>query len=297
MRGHLTKLWRESATLIMLARNGGLRSPFDYRVLLLERNSKSRFMPNREVFPGGVIDKCDFADEWMELYEKSFQKLEDFSRILDIKKPRPPIFRKSNTSIPTEIAFRICAIRETFEESGILLLRSMSKGESENSLSWGAASVFEDLPTEEVQRWRTAVHNDGSQFIHLCRFLQSVPDVWALTEWSDWLTPASVKIRFDTVFFMCFVNYEPVAQHDNKEMIESKWKTPVEAVVDTIKKKALFGPPQLYNALQFCGFTSWETFKEFQQSRAHEGCDQMLTIILKCKDGIVAVKPGDDLYP
>lgn len=52
--------------------------------------------------------------------------------------------------------------------------------------------------------------------------MKSVPDIWSLGEWADWLTPPDFKIRFDTVFFICFVDHEPVSQHDNKEMTHSQ---------------------------------------------------------------------------
>ena len=71
--------WREAATLILTARCVSLpstihttihttRQPtleaatFDYRVLMLQRSSRSKFMPNAFVFPGGVVDQGDMAE-------------------------------------------------------------------------------------------------------------------------------------------------------------------------------------------------------------------------------------------
>ena len=80
--------WREAATLILTARCASLpstihttihttnlpttstttRQPtleaatFDYRVLMLQRSSRSKFMPNAFVFPGGVVDQGDMAE-------------------------------------------------------------------------------------------------------------------------------------------------------------------------------------------------------------------------------------------
>ncbi len=66
------KYWREAATLLLVVRNGHgiVRSPFDYRVLMLKRSSKSKFMPNAYVFPGGVVDQTDFDQDWLKIFEK-----------------------------------------------------------------------------------------------------------------------------------------------------------------------------------------------------------------------------------
>ena len=52
----------------------------------------------------------------------------------------------------------------------------------------------------------------------LFRELQCFPDVWSLIEWSDWLTPRNSKRRYDTVFYMCFVETKPSASPDGIEV-------------------------------------------------------------------------------
>lgn len=54
------------------------------------------------------------------------------------------------------------------------------------------------------------------------RKFECVPDVWSLSEWSNWLTPASLSKRFDTMFYLCFLDNEPTVLHDEKEMTHSK---------------------------------------------------------------------------
>ena len=68
--------WRNASTLIVIARNSILppqqkiNSRFDYKVLMLKRSSKSGFMPNRQVFPGGAFSPgADDDPEWMKLFE------------------------------------------------------------------------------------------------------------------------------------------------------------------------------------------------------------------------------------
>ena len=40
---------------------------FDYRVLMVKRSSKSKFMPNAYVFPGGVVAEADTSGGWLEV--------------------------------------------------------------------------------------------------------------------------------------------------------------------------------------------------------------------------------------
>ena len=132
------------------------------------------FQPNNYVFPGGMIDKADFSTEWMDLYQQSFTQLgKGFSALLDMKGPRPPMFQKSQSDVPTEIALRICAIRETFEESGVLLLKRL--GEERNATNCTFANTTELLPVPELQSWREQVHHNASNFLVMCRL-----DKWFL---------------------------------------------------------------------------------------------------------------------
>ena len=49
-----------------------------------------------------------------------------------------------------------------------------------------------------------------------------MPDVWSLSEWSNWLTPANLPRRYDTLFYTCFLEKEPAVLLDGKEMTHSK---------------------------------------------------------------------------
>ena len=94
----------------------------------------------------------------MELFKHSFAKFgRDFTSLVNIQGPRPPVLKKSTTDIPSEVAFRICAIRETFEESGILLLKSLADEQQSH------------LNTEDIQSWRKKVYADASKFFTMCR--------------------------------------------------------------------------------------------------------------------------------
>ncbi|KAK2567275.1 Acyl-coenzyme A diphosphatase NUDT19 [Acropora cervicornis] len=169
-------------------------------------------LPNKYVFPGGVVEeKADFSNDWMQLFKRSFSEFgADFAPLVNIRGPRPPLLRKSTTDIPSEVGLRICAIRETFEESGILLLRSLTNKQ------------HTQLDLQDVQNWRKQVYADPLNFFIMCRELECVPDVWSLSEWSNWLTPTSFTRRYDTLFYISFLEKEPAVFLDDKEMIHSK---------------------------------------------------------------------------
>ena len=74
------------------------------------------------------------------------------------------------TPIVGEVAFRICAIREMFEEAGVLLVRDKNDVPPLLDLLPGAFSpAVKILPEATRELWRTRVHNDAMEFLTLCK--------------------------------------------------------------------------------------------------------------------------------
>lgn len=235
------KHWRESASLIIASKKMAMKQPNPnllkklmktqpeqienkneefLRLLLLKRKPGSSFMPSMYVFPGGASDKSDFSREWLDLIGcKNNNLLHLFTR----GKTGSPIFSTIRESpfcdVPSEIALRITAIRETFEESGILLGRPMTDLQDLPLSSLSAhpiCSTYCNLPTQVSLEWRKQVISDSSNFIHMCNELKMVPDIWSLYEWSNWLTPLLQNARFDTAFFLCCVDEAPLILDSNE---------------------------------------------------------------------------------
>lgn len=114
-----------------------------------------------------MTDNADFSPEWKEIYAQNTEwqsTLDSLPKSLDA---HPPIYiRPRNAAIPPEIGFRICAIRETFEESGVLLLKK-NNSPIKNSMALYGNNL--SLAVSELQKWRKIVHEDASQFLRLCR--------------------------------------------------------------------------------------------------------------------------------
>lgn len=215
--------WREAATLLLAAGRPGPppRSPpgpFDYELLLLQRSPRSGFMPGAHVFPGGLAEAADFSAEWLGLLPAA-----PLCGLRPVRPPPPgssraPLFATDRTRLgsplPGEVAFRICAIRETFEEAGILLLvPGRGPAPPLPAERWP--------PAAELSEWRRRVQRDPRCFLQLCRRLGCAPDIWALQEWSNWLTPVSRAggRRYDTAFYLCCLQQRPPhASQDDQEV-------------------------------------------------------------------------------
>ncbi|XP_035508021.1 nucleoside diphosphate-linked moiety X motif 19 isoform X2 [Morone saxatilis] len=286
------------------------KSCFDYGVLLLKRSSKSGFMPNAYVFPGGMADPSDFSSEWLDIF-KSFTNYHNFG-LRSVKQPaetRPPIFAtdrlKLGSPIPGEVAFRICALRETFEESGVLLV--VSKQEEKGLLKSVQDrcvadpvphSKVDELCGSELTKWRTLVNQNPSNFIRMCRELQVLPNIWALHEWGNWLTPTGRYgvTRFDTAFFICCLQEIPHTLHDEREIVRFQWSTPSEVLQSYQAQELWIAPPQFYELSRMCRFPLLKDLHNFSSQRATEGCEQWLPVLLK-DEHYTSLLPGDKLYP
>jgi hypothetical protein len=87
--------------------------------------------------------------------------------------------------------YRLGAIRECFEESGILLARNRNGG-------------MLDVPDAERERARRAVHSGELQFSEWVKQMGGVADVDSLVPFTRWVTPTSVPRRFTTQMYVYF---------------------------------------------------------------------------------------------
>jgi 8-oxo-dGTP pyrophosphatase MutT (NUDIX family) len=136
---------------------------------------------------------------------------------------------------------KICAIRETFEESGLLLSNPPSH-------------LVKDL---DINEWRLKVHDDATQFKEMCTRFNIRPAIQDLIPFSNWITPKIEKKRYDTLFFLTVLNqYKTQKEHDTyyhlvaadgKETVLFEWLKPEEALQLQKDKKILTIPPQWYS--------------------------------------------------
>lgn len=207
----------KSASILVLAKSsipqGQQGQKQDYKLMLLKRNSKMRVAPGFSVFPGGKLDlQVDASPRWREIFD-SHDFAQKFPRLIT-RNSLGTRFTSSTTtvSIPLEIAYRLCAIRETFEETGLLLARNNKNPQQQSSPI--SDFVDDDKNSKAITDWHDRVLNDSASFIDMFAAMRPlVPDLDGLHEWSNWITPTREKtgVRFDTYFFTCFLPRAPPA--------------------------------------------------------------------------------------
>ena len=192
---------------------------FDYRVLLLKRSKNLKSWPGLYVFPGGKMDdKIDESPEWLNIFlnNQQLRDLRSNQNLLNkyfsgfINKNTFGKMTDSNKQLPAELTYRLCSIRETFEETGILLAHEKSLIESPDFFQKAnrLTRVYE-MNGGLLNEWQLRVKQDSTAFLDMFLELGLVPDVLGLHEWSNWITPSFEKYRFNTLFFTCFLSKPP----------------------------------------------------------------------------------------
>jgi 8-oxo-dGTP pyrophosphatase MutT (NUDIX family) len=179
-----TAIPRPAATVLLL-RDG----PPGIEVFMQVRHQDMAFASGALVFPGGRVDPED--------------------HVLAADADLSPATARLD---PLAGALRVAAIRETFEESGVLLVRP--RGE--------AALV-------SGERLRGLSAGEGG----FARMLADAGLVLAadlLVHFAHWITPVYRPRRFDTHFFALAAPVDQLAAHDGTESVESMWIAPREAV-------------------------------------------------------------------
>jgi 8-oxo-dGTP pyrophosphatase MutT (NUDIX family) len=117
----------------------------------------------------------------------------------------------------------IAGIRETFEECGILLARPRGSDRLvEVERLTGITSAFKDR-----------VDQDHAAFGALLASEDLVPAADLLVPFAHWITPATQRKRFDTVFFLAAAPRDQVGAHDGAEAVESVWIAPAKAISES----------------------------------------------------------------
>lgn len=188
-----------SAVMLLRDRPGSQ----DIEVFMVRRVIQSDFMPDVYVFPGGSVSKDDNAAELIE----------DICAHV----ASSPADSEGRTVLGSGL--RAAAIRELFEEAGILLAYRDGA-----ILSIPAADVAHFAPYREAFQHRT-----GS-LVEMARAEGLTLATDLLGYFAHWITPEGMPKRFDTHFFITTAPAEQQAAHDQLETSEGTWISPSEAL-------------------------------------------------------------------
>ena len=241
-----------AATIVLL------RDEPKFEVLMVERHADIAFAGGALVFPGGRIDAGDHNTDWADCCD-------------------------GWESIPVEQrAPRIAALREAFEETGVLIARR-------------DGVMITDEVAASLGAWRAKVEVDDALFLEMVRgaHLRLAGD--ALHLFSRWRPPKGVTHRrYDTWFFTAHLPAGQIARADGREATEAVWTSPGDALNarDAGERKMIF-PTSRNVELLNCS-TNADDVIHSARSRIIRPVEPE---IVKRADGVFLTIPDDMGYP
>ena len=200
---------RPAATVVMLRdTDAGMQ------VFLLKRHGLSDVLGGAYVFPGGKVDPRDAELDMDTHLDQPTTELQSS-------------LNESELDAVTAASLYVAALREVFEESGVL---------------------FAHGATQELATRAGALLRAGSSFDQVLAQMALRLQTQSVLPWSRWITPKVPTIsskRFDTRFFVSAVPADQVARHDNHEATESVWLTPRAALQSYWAREIELAPPQI----------------------------------------------------
>lgn len=207
----------DAATVILLREP----EPDQIEVLLVARHTQSRTFAGAHVFPGGLVEASDQAAELLRAMSPQVSADTALATLGEDLQPA------------AALAFWVAAIRELFEEAGILL------------------ADIDGTPlgcTDPATRDRFSVHRrallDGTlTFTELVARERLALRADALSYFSRWITPVQAPRRYDARFFVARVPQGQTPLHDERETTAAEWLTPSDALAGAAAGSLLLTPP------------------------------------------------------
>jgi len=247
---------RLSSTILVLARAPAAAAAAPstsqnlFKILFVQRSRSSGFMASAHVFPGGVLDKADEDTDAWTMGAPRAAAAAAAAAALSSPSSYPSLNPAGRFPLRQDkgdsMALRICAVRELFEETGLLLARPASTAANASpavvdDVLLSSAHSFPSLEAQQSSQ-KASSSNAGSLASMLTReHLQLEP--FKLVPWSRWITPVFEKRRYDTMFYLAALS-APYASlsADPREVSSMLWLSPREAL-DLASRRAIVLPP------------------------------------------------------
>lgn len=245
------------ASTILMVRNRPL-----LEVMMVERHHQIDFASGALVFPGGKLAKEDYEAGW-----------------------GAHVDAPSGLSA-RELAFRIAAVREAFEESGLLLARPKT------ARGLGAALAGPEA-TDALIDQRDAIAAGKASFLDAIATADLALAVDTLAPFAHWVTPKGMPKRFDTWFYIAAAPDAQAALCDGLEAVDAVWLAPGDALAQAERgeRKIIF-PTRLNVELLGRSRTA-------DDALAHAATRRIVTVepqIVKEESGLVLTIPEEAGY-
>lgn len=222
------------AATVLLCRDGAAGP----EVLMIQRHALSDVLGGSYVFPGGKLDAADAVLDAAAHLDESPERLH--ARLCD-----PDI------DAAIAAAIHVAAVREVFEECGLLLAEGIDgPGALEAAASSAGGMAFNDMLGRLGLRLATR----------------------ALKPWSRWITPLqalhSPGKRFDTRFFIARAPAGQEARHDNHEAVLCAWLRPRDALERYWRGEIALAAPQIMSLAHLARHASVASMLAEADSRA-----------------------------
>jgi 8-oxo-dGTP pyrophosphatase MutT (NUDIX family) len=190
----------DASTVILVREGIPVGEP--WQTFMVRRHIRSDFAADVFVWPGGKVDASDRDPELLELVDGH------------------PLPGEGAVGLADWKAVRAAAIRELFEEAGVLLARHED----------GRVLDLLGDDADRFDRYRRQLQAGSTSMVELARTegLRYLAD--ALHAFSRWITPTPFPRRFDTRFFVAVAPERQMPIHDRAETTASTWITPEDAL-------------------------------------------------------------------
>ncbi len=206
-----------ASTVILVRQHDG-----ELQVYLLRRSAESGFMAGHYVFPGGTVEDEDRDLIWENHADMDLGKISE---------------RLGGDLTGEEaLAYSVTAIRELFEEAGVLLAHRAEQSESD-FLKASEMRAMEGL----AKGWlREKAESEGWSL-----------QLSMLRRWSHWITPEPIPQRYDTRFFLSFMPAGQECVPDSRETTHGIWIHPMDALIRNAEGELPLSPPTVTTLQEF----------------------------------------------
>ncbi len=216
-------------------------------VFMVERHHKMGFAAAARVFPGGRVDDAD-----------------------------------ASLADGAGNSFQVAAIRETFEESGILLARAKESG---------------NLVTPEhlasLQGFRSEINAGKIKFSDLLNSEKLTLAIDLLIPFAHWITPVNYPKRYNTHFYVARAANDHLGEHDGLESVDSLWITPSDALLDAERGR---GKLEFATRLNLKKLTRWATTDDAITAAKSATIVTVQPVLSRPEKDIVASIPAEADY-